>query len=280
MNKNIYPSVWCNNNAREVADFYISVFPETKIVEENPVVVMISIAGNKIMLLNGGDVFQPTPAFSLMYLSTSSQEVETIYNKLADGGKPLMPLDSYPFSEKYGWTDDKYGVSWQLYTGKEEDIRQKIVPTLMFIGDNNGKAKEAANLYTSIFPNSSIAGMLQYTGDEGEVKGNIMHGEFIINDYLIGIMDSSLHHQFTFTEGMSLVVNCKDQNEIDLYWNALTANGGAESMCGWLKDTYGLSWQIVPEKISELLQKSPAVQEALLQMKKINIAALEQAGNS
>lgn len=280
MNKNIYPSVWCNNNAREVADFYISVFPETKIVEENPIVVMITIAGNKIMLLNGGDVFQPTPAFSLMYLSTSSQEVEAIYNKLADGGKPLMPLDSYPFSEKYGWTDDKYGVSWQLYTGKEEDIRQKIVPTLMFIGDNNGKAKEAANLYTSIFPNSSIAGMLQYTGDEGEVKGNIMHGEFIINDYLIGIMDSSLHHQFTFTEGMSLVVNCKDQNEIDLYWNALTANGGAESMCGWLKDTYGLSWQIVPEKISELLQKSPAVQEALLQMKKINIAALERVGNS
>lgn len=274
----MYPCIWCNNNAKEVADLYISVFPNTKVISENPVVVLLSIADQNLMLLNGGGSFKPTPALSLMYLSSSAPETEALYNKLIDGGKALMQLDAYPFSEKYAWVDDKFGVSWQLYTGKAEDIVQRIVPTLMFVSGKSGLAREASEFYMSIFPNSKSRGMLEYKEGEEDKAGYIKHGEFFLNDYLIGIMDSSFDHQFDFTEAVSIVVNCKDQEEIDRYWSALTGDGGTESMCGWLKDKYGISWQIIPENIASLI-RSQKGGEALMKMKKINIAALEAANS-
>ena len=164
MNNSIYPSIWCDNNAREAADFYISVFPETKVSDENPVVVMLEMSGQRLMLINGGDMFRPNPSISLMYLTASQGEVEEIYSKLVAGGKAMMPLGEYPFSKKYGWVEDRYGVSWQLYTGEEEHIIQKLVPTLMFLGRNNGKAEEAVGFYTAVLPDSQPRGMLRYTG--------------------------------------------------------------------------------------------------------------------
>jgi|AGTN01.2.fsa_nt_gi Uncharacterized protein conserved in bacteria len=277
MNNSIYPCIWCDNNAREMADFYVSVFPETKITNENPFVVRLEMSGQKVMLLNGGDQFHPNPSISLMYLTTSESEVEGIYEKLSEGGSSLMPLDRYPFSPKYAWVEDVYGVSWQLYTGKAEDIIQKVVPTLMFVDKNNGKAQEAINFYTSLFPNSTHRGVLRYSGEEGETPGNIQHAEFTINDYLLMIMDSSYPHAFNFTEGVSLVVECDYQEEIDHYWSALTSNGGEESMCGWLKDKYGASWQIVPSIIDTLMadpENGQKFMNALLKMRKLNIQEL------
>jgi len=277
MNNSIYPSVWCNNNAREMADFYLSVFPETRITDENPVVVLLEMHGQKLMLLNGGDMFRPNPSISLMYLTSSQSVVEEIYTKLIEDGKALMPLDKYPFSPKYGWVEDRYGVSWQLYSGQEEHITRKLVPTLMFSGRNNGKAEEAVGFYSSVLPDSRPRGMQRYTGAEGEVAGNIQHGEFMIRDYLLMIMDSSLPHDFSFTEGVSLVVECDTQAEIDRYWTALTSAGGEESMCGWLKDRYGVSWQIVPTVLPALMARSPRVTEELLKMKKLDIRKLTEA---
>lgn len=282
MKKHIYPCIWCNNNAKEMANFYCKVFPHTKIISENSVVVIIEIDGHPLMLLNGGDHFRPNPSVSIMYLTTSEIEVETIWNQLAEKGKVLMPIDEYPFSPKYGMVEDQYGVSWQLYTGKAEHIVQKIVPTLMFTGANNGKAKEAATLYTSLFPNSALRGMLEYTGNEGEIKGNVQHGEFMIDNYLLMIMDSSYDHKFNFTEGVSLVALTNGQEETDKYWNALTADGGKESMCSWLKDKYGLSWQIVPKFLIEIVtgsdkQKAKKAMDAVMKMKKIIVSEIEAA---
>lgn len=277
MNNSIYPSIWCDNNAREAADFYISVFPETKVSDENPVVVMLEMSGQRLMLINGGDMFRPNPSISLMYLTASQGEVEEIYSKLVAGGKAMMPLGEYPFSKKYGWVEDRYGVSWQLYTGEEEHIIQKLVPTLMFLGRNNGKAEEAVGFYTSVLPDAQPRGMLRYTGAEGEVAGNIQHGEFMISDYLFMIMDSSMSGEFNFTEGVSLVVECDTQAEIDIFWNVLTSAGGGESMCGWLKDRYGVSWQIIPTMLPALMASSPRVTEELLKMKKLDIRKLTEA---
>lgn len=277
MNNSIYPSVWCNNNAREMADFYVSVFPETKITDENPVVVMLEISGQRLMLLNGGDMFRPNPSISLMYLTTSQSEVEKIYSGLLENGSAFIELGEYPFSPKYGWVEDRYGVSWQLYSGEAEHIIQKLVPTLMFTGGNNGKAEEAVGFYTSVLPDSVPRGMMRYTGAEGEVAGNIQHGEFLINDYLLMIMDSSVQQESGFTEGLSLVVECDTQSEIDRYWTALTSAGGEESMCGWLKDRYGVSWQIVPSMLPALMAASPRVMEELLKMKKLDIRKLTEA---
>ncbi len=277
MNNSIYPSVWFNNNAREAAEFYLSVFPKAKIADENPVVVIMEVSGQKLMLLNGGDMFRPNPSISLMYLTSSQSEVEEIYSQLIEDGKSLMQLDKYPFSPKYGWVEDRYGVSWQLYCGQEEHIIQKLVPTLMFSGRNNGKAEEAVGFYSSVLPDSKPRGMLRYTGAEGEVAGNIQHGEFMIRDYLLMIMDSSLSDDFSFTEGVSLVVECDTQAEIDRYWTALTSAGGEESMCGWLKDRYGVSWQIVPTVLPALMAMSRRVTEELLKMKKLDIRKLTEA---
>ena len=257
-----------------MAAFYCSVFPDTHIIDENAIVIILNMNGQKIMLLNGGDHFKPNPSISFMYLSDDKALVKTIWKKLIKGGNALMDFDTYPWSEAYGWLNDPFGVSWQLYYGKPENIYQTLVPTLMFTGKNNGKAKEAIHFYRSIFPNSKLRGILEYSGSEGEITGNIQHGEFLIADYLLMIMDSSLDHKFNFNEGISLVVTCKDQHEIDHYWDALIADGGRESMCGWLKDRYGISWQIVPEKLGELLDQNPKAHQALLKMNKIEIQKL------
>jgi len=277
MDNLIYPSIWCNNNAREMADYYLSVFPETEIADQNQWVVVLTIHWQRIMLLNGGEMFRPNPSLSLMYLTANEREVEGIYARLIDGGRDLMPLDSYPFSPKYAWVEDRFGVSWQLYTGDEEHIIQQIVPTLMFVGDNNGKAEKAIDFYTSVFPASEKRGIMRYTGNEGETAGHVQHAEFKINNYLLMIMDSSYPHAFDFTEGMSLVVECHTQEEIDDYWDKLTADGGEESMCGWLRDKYGVSWQITPVVMKDLLQQSPKVMEVMMTMRKLDIRKLQEA---
>lgn len=277
MDKLIYPCVWCNNNAGEMAGYYASVFPETEIVDQNQWVHVLKMHGQRIMLLNGGDVFRPNPSFSLMYLTTHEREVETIYTKLVEGGRELMPLDAYPFSRKYAWIEDRFGVSWQLYTGGEKDIIQQVVPTLMFVGEQNGKAEQAIDFYVSVFPESEKRGILRYSGNEGETTGNVQHAEFKINDYLLMIMDSSYPHAFGFNEGMSLVVECHTQQEVDHYWEKLTADGGVESMCGWLRDKYGVSWQITPIVMKDLLKKSPRVMEVMMTMHKLDILKLQEA---
>lgn len=281
MTNTIYPCIWCNNNAKEVADFYCSVFPETSIVEENPIVVLLEMHGQNLMLVNGGDIFKPNPSISLMYLTMSESEVENIWVQLAKDGNAMMALDKYPFSPKYGWIEDKYGVSWQLYTASDENhIVQKVVPTLMFTGLQNGNAEKAAEFYTSLFPNSEIRGILRYSGNENETEDNVQHGEFKILDYLVMMMDSSLEHKFQFSEGVSLVVNCDNQKEIDKYWNGLISNGGEESQCGWLKDRFGVSWQIVPREIGRWMYQSPKVAEVLFKMKKLDFNILKDASES
>lgn len=277
MDKLIYPCIWSKNNAREMADYYLSVFHNSEIADENDWVVVLKINGQRIMLLNGGEMFQPNPSVSLMYLTNSEKEVEGLYERLITDGKELMPLDSYPFSNKYAWVEDRYGVSWQIITSDEKDVIQKIAPTLMFVGENNGKAAEAIDFYTSVFPKSVKRGVLKYTGEEGETPGNVQHAEFKILDYLLMIMDSSYPHSFDFSEGVSLVIECNTQQEVDYYWDLLTSDGGEEGMCGWLKDKFGVSWQITPIVMKDLLQKSPKVMEVMMTMKKLDIQKLSDA---
>lgn len=153
---------------------------------------------------------------------------------------------------------------------------QKITPFLWF--DNN--AEEAAQLYTSIFKNSKILSVSRY-GDAGPgPKGSVM----VVKFQLAGQEFTALNGgpQFKFSEAFSFVVNCENQQEVDEYWRKLTANGGAESMCGWLKDKFGFSWQIVPTALGKLMsdkdpRRANRVMQALLQMRKIDIATLEQA---
>lgn len=281
MKHKLYPCIWSTyHNAKAMANFYIDAFPDAKITEENALVVMLELSGQQMMLLNGGEMFSPNPSVSFMGVFKDGAEIDPIWNKLLEGATILMDLGEYPFSKRYGWLSDKYGVSWQFYTGEDGGASEKYVPTLMFTGANAGKAKDAIASYTSIFPQSEVQGILEYPEGSGDVPGYVQHAQFNIAGYTLMCMDSSLDHKFGFSEGISLVVNCKDQSEIDYYWNNLIDNGGKESQCGWLTDKYGLSWQIIPENIYDLLKKSPKVMEAVLKMKKLDLSVLENASIS
>ncbi len=275
----IYPCLWFNGKAKEAADFYCSVFPGSVITAENPMVVMFESAGQKFMLLNGGPHFTLNPSVSFYVVCETVEEVDKAWKKLLDGGSVLMPLNKYDWSEKYGWIQDKFGVSWQLSVGKMEDVGQKFSPTLMFANSQAGKAEQAIQFYTSVFENSSVVGIMRYSASDPDVEGTVKHAQFRLGERIFMAMDSSLPHSFSFNEAVSFVVDCETQEEIDYYWEKLSAVSEAER-CGWLKDQFGVSWQIVPTILGKLMSdpsRSERVVKAFLQMKKFDIEKLKLA---
>lgn len=279
MINHIYPCLWFDGKAKEAAEFYCTVFPDTTITAENPMVVTFESAGQKFMLLNGGPHFKLNPSVSFFVVCETIAEVNKAWESLLAGGSVLMPIDKYDWSERYGWVQDKFGVNWQLSFGKKEDVGQKFTPTLMFTNSSAGKAEQAVQFYTSIFDNSSIRGILKYAADDQDIEGNVKHAQFSLNNQVFMAMDSSWPHEFGFNEAISFVVECDNQEEIDYYWNKLSAVPEAEQ-CGWLKDQFGVSWQIIPAILEKLMSdpsRSERVVNAFLQMKKFNIEKLLNA---
>ena len=280
MNNSIYPCLTLKGKITAAADFYIQTFGEGKIIQASPFVLLIELSGQKLMLLNDGPSSLPNASVSFMVRSETAEETEQYWNKLIEGGKVFMPLDSYDWSIKYGWVEDQYGVSWQLFTGSKSDTPQKFCPALMFTGANAGKAAEAVHFYTALFPQSHIEGIMKYNEKDADTTGFVKHAQFKINNFIAMAMDSSAAHGFKFNDAISLVVNCDTQVEIDQYWEQLTANGGHEVACGWLTDKYGISWQIVPGILGKLFsdpERGQRVMAVLLKMKKLIIADLENA---
>jgi predicted 3-demethylubiquinone-9 3-methyltransferase (glyoxalase superfamily) len=286
----ITPFLWFDDNAEEAVNFYVSVFGNSKTVsvtrfgEAGPgpkgsvLTVKFELEGQQFTALNGGPRFKFTPAVSFYVACETPQEVDKLWEELSEGGTALMPLDKYPFSEKYGWVADKFGLSWQLNLAS---FGQRITPCLMFVGEQNGKAEEAMNFYVSLFKNSTVDRVERYVAGEPNVEGAVKHGVFSLSGQKFIAMDGGKDHPFTFTEAQSFVVDCKAQEEVDEFWAKLS-EGGQESQCAWLKDKYGLSWQIVPTVLIEMLQdkdpeKAKRVMEAMLRMTKIDIATLKQA---
>lgn len=286
----ITPFLWFDNNAEEAAKFYVSVFGNSKVGsitrygEAGPapkgtvMTVAFELEGQKFTALNGGPHFKFTPAVSFYVACETEKEVDSLWQKLSEGGSVLMELAKYPFSEKFGWVADKYGLSWQLNLAS---FPQKITPCLMFVGEQNGKAEEAMKFYTSQFENSSIDRVERYSAGEGGTEGAVKHGVFSLDGKKFIAMDGGTNHPFTFTEAQSFVVDCKTQEEVDEFWRNLS-EGGQESQCGWLKDQYGLSWQVTPTILIEMLQdkdaeRSKRVMEAMMQMSKIDIPTLQRA---
>lgn len=276
MKNPIYPCLWFDGKAKEAAEFYCSVFKDSKITAENSMVVTFESSGQKFMCLNGGPQFQMNPSTSFFVVCETEAEIDSAWNLLIKEGAVLMALDKYEWSDKYGWVQDKFGVNWQLSFGKMAAVGQKFTPTLMFTENVHGKAEAAINFYTSIFNNSDIVGILRYSEDDHDVAGTVKHAQFRLNKNVFMAMDSGLAKGFGFNEAISFVVECENQEEIDYFWDKLT-DGGEESMCGWLKDKYGVSWQIIPDILNELManpEKAPKVVQAFMQMKKFNIEKL------
>jgi predicted 3-demethylubiquinone-9 3-methyltransferase (glyoxalase superfamily) len=279
MKHNIYPCLWFDGNAKEVATFYCSVFKNSTITIDTPMVVMFEIAGKKIMGLNGGPMFSINPSISFFVTCESDEEIENSWRKLIDGGTAMMPLDKYPWAEKFGFVKDKFGMTWQLILPRTNTNNQKIMCSLLFVGEQFGKAESAIKFYTSLFPSSSIESLKLYETDKPAPEGSVEFGQFNLGNEKFVAMDGFGDHRFQFNEGLSFVVECDTQEEIDNYWNKLT-EGGSESQCGWLKDRYGVSWQIIPSILSKLMsdeEKRPSVMQAFLKMKKFDIETLLKA---
>ena len=289
----ITPNLWFNGNAEEAVDFYTAIFPVARVIsasnypksnEEGLADFQLNMAGKvltidfeimgfRFVAINAGPEFTPNPSISSFITLDSKEEIDVLWGKLVDGGKELMALAKYPFSEYYGWVQDKYDVSWQLILNNPEgDRRPKVVPSLLFTQDKNGKAEEAATFYTSTFKDSKTGQLMRRTEDDPTAKaGTLAFGDFMLEDTWIAAMDGGQGHEFKFNEGVSLLISCKDQDEIDYYWEKLTEGGGEESVCGWLKDKYGVSWQVAPDNMEELMKKQNAFR-TMMQQKKIIIA--------
>lgn len=291
----INPFLWFDSNAEEAVNFYISVFKNSgiKIVTRygadgakvsgrqkgSVMTIAFQIEGQEFVAINGGPVFQITPTISFFVNCDNTQEIEKLWKKLSEGGTVMMELDKYPFSEKYGWIQDKFGVSWQLILPGRIP---KIAPCLMFTGNQHQKAEEAINYYQSIFPNSNIIQLERYTAGQGP-EGAVVHSKFTLDGQEFIAMDSHINLHYNFNPALSLVVKCETQEEIDYYWEKLSEGGDERAQqCGWLQDKFGLSWQIVPANLGEIMQgndseKSDKAMQAILQMKKIDIKTLQKA---
>ncbi|MDD7794252.1 VOC family protein [Clostridium sp. 'White wine YQ'] len=287
----IVPHLWYDKEASEAAEFYMSLFEGSRLIDKTILnntpsgtaeLLTIEMEGQEFMLISAGPYFKFTPAVSFVISCSTLGEVDKFWNKFIEEGIALMPIGTYPFSERYGWVCDKYGLSWQIMYASDAQIKQKITPALMFVGDQYGKAEEAINFYTTTFKNSKIENIDRYgEGDEFNKPDTIMQVKFILENLSFSAMDSGYKHNFTFNEAISFVVNCDDQEEIDYFWNKLSAVPEAEQ-CGWIKDKYGLSWQITPTVMSEMMQNKDAqkmaqLTEAFLKMKKFDIAELIKA---
>lgn len=287
----IVPYLWYDRGAGEAAALYTSTFPDSKIVSsgilkdtpsgdvEN---LSIELFGQSFILFSAGPRFKFNPSISFLVACNSKEEVDACWAKLAAGGQVLMELGTYPFSEWYGWTQDRFGLSWQIMYMGDIPFSQRITPTLMYTGDQCGKAGEAINFYVSVFNNSRVGDIMRYTAAQSpEKEGHIAHAAFTLEHYGFAAMDSGQAHGFGFNEAISLMVQCDTQEEIDYFWKHLSAVPEAEQ-CGWLKDAYGVSWQIVPRVLGKMLgdkdrEKVGRVTQAFLKMKKFDIAALERA---
>jgi predicted 3-demethylubiquinone-9 3-methyltransferase (glyoxalase superfamily) len=295
----IIPNLWYDREAEQAAALYVSVFPNSKVgtvtraskagfethglPEGTAMTVEFEIEDYRFIAINGGPIFKFNPSISFLVACETTSEVDRIWNMLSPGGTTLMDLGEYPFSKRYGWTTDRFGLSWQIMAAGNVNTEQKITPTLMFVGRQCGKSEAAINHWVSIFDNAGVGDIMRYgKGEEPDREGTIKHAGFQLENQEFAAMDSAHDHQFAFNEAISLMVVCENQQEIDRYWAELTGDGGQESVCGWLKDKFGVSWQVVPTVLSKMLQdpdkaKVERVTNAFLKMKKFDIAALQRA---
>ncbi len=293
----IVPNIWCQRNAEEVGRFYADVFPDTTTEVESrypqtglldfqapfagePLTVAVNLAGYRLTLINAGEEFFPNPSISMFLMFGDARfggpklaraALDRVWNGLLQGGTVLMPLDEYPFSPYYGWVQDRYGMSWQLSVNDEIDAEAAFVmPSLMFGGAAQNRAAEARDRYIEVFDDAALIGSFPYGEPTGPATAEaLMYSDFRIRDQLFAVMDSGVEQNFSFTCGVSLEVHCADQVEIDRLWEALSAVPEAEQ-CGWLADEFGVSWQIVPANMGELMER-PNAFEHMLGMHKIVI---------
>lgn len=288
----IVPHLWYDGDAETAARHYTALVPGSAINAtvrypdvgqevhgRAPGSVMFldfRLGDTRLVALNGGPMFRFTPAVSLFVMLEDRAALDRLWDGLAEGGSVLMPIDRYDWSERYGWLADRWGLNWQVMLGK--GVRT-VVPELMFAGEKAGKAAEALAFYAGLFPGGAVGPATLHTMD-GQKPGSLAHAELRFGDDAIKAMDNA-PADFAFNEALSLMVDCDDQAEVDRLWSALSAIPEAEA-CGWLKDRYGVSWQITPRALERMMTSGDAaavrrLTASFMKMRKLDLATLERA---
>ncbi len=293
----ITPNIWFNGNAEQAVDLYSSTFGDSRVLNtirypasaeegladfqlnmaDQVLTIDFAIDNFRFTAINTGSEFRPNPAISFMVNFDPSrddqarQHLDEAWQKLSQGGAVRMPLDKYDFSQHYGWVEDRYGVNWQLIlTDPAGEPRPFIIPALMFAGPVLGRADEARQYYAEVFTGSMLGDVYRYPQtNDMFVKGQIMWSELQLAGQWFVINDGGPQQDFSFTEGLSLSIACRDQAEIDYFWEKLSAVPESEQ-CGWCKDKFGVSWQVVPANMDELMTR-PGAYATLMNQKKIII---------
>jgi predicted 3-demethylubiquinone-9 3-methyltransferase (glyoxalase superfamily) len=264
--------LWFDRQAEESAKFYSSVFKNARIHNVTKLIVDFTLENADILGLNGGPLFKFTPANSFFVRCAGEAEIQEKWKALSAGGQTRMGLDKYPWAEKYGWTTDRYGVEWQLIL---QPVTAKIAPAFLFVDALYGRGREALDFYVSVFPDSKIETLAMDDANKA-----VLHASFKLNGGDFVLSEGPGQHGYAFNEAFSVMVHCADQAEIDRYWNKLIAGGGAPSRCGWLKDKYGVRWQIVPASMREIMKdplRAERAMAAVMKMDKLDKAAIEAA---
>lgn len=287
----IIPHLWYDKEALEAATWYVSLFEKSKIVSVATIpdtpsgdaqMVAFELAGFPFSAISAGPFFSLNPSISLMVACETREEIDRLYEQLKDGAILLMPLEEYPFSKYYVWLQDKYGLNWQLMLTEQGQQVPKLRPTLLFTDNICGKAQEAMDYYATVFPETKIGFINHYSQGEAEDdRAKVNYAEIEIYGTSLIAMDHGYGGEFSFNEAFSFIIPCDDQEEIDYFWDKLSFVPEAEQ-CGWVKDKFGISWQITPAHMDDVFVKgtpeeAKRVTEAFLKMKKLDMAALERA---
>lgn len=287
----IIPHLWFDTEAAEAAEQYAGLFENSRVISRHILPdtpsgdaeqVEFELAGLKCSAISAGPYFKFNPSISFMVSCKDKEEVDRLYNALC--ADVLMPLDAYPFSKYYAWIQDRYGLNWQLMLDENWEAHSKIRPVLLFSGEACGKAEEALDLYVSIFSEAEKVFVNRYgEGEAHDKRAKINYSEVNLGGIQLVAMDHGYGAEFTFNEAFSLMVLCQDQKEIDEYWDKLSYVPEAEQ-CGWVKDRFGLSWQITPANMNELIyggteEDLKRLTEVFLKMKKFDLAELERVRN-
>jgi predicted 3-demethylubiquinone-9 3-methyltransferase (glyoxalase superfamily) len=289
--KHISPYLWFNNEAEAAVELYTSTFPESRVdsvsryrdsgaeasgMSVGSVLSMeFEIGGQHMVAINGGPYYSFSPAVSFFVYCKTAAELDRIWERLSPGGSVLMELGQYPYSERYGWLVDRFGVSWQLMLSSERPL---IVPCLLFTREHYGQAEPAIDFYTSTLPASAVEIL------ERQEDGKILFSSFSLHNQRFVAMESDLDHEFTFTPAISFLIECDTQAEVDRYWEAF-GEGGTTMPCGWLTDRFGVTWQIVPAELFDLINNEDTVKaeramQAMLKMQKIDLSEIRRAFDS
>ncbi|HEL2111681.1 TPA: VOC family protein [Streptococcus suis] len=284
----IIPHLWYDTEAKEAVAFYVDLFGGnvdwTYTITDTPSgdsdLIQFQLGDMTLAAISAGPYFTLNESMSLMVNVADKDEVTRLYQALSEGGRILMPLGEYPFSPYYVWLEDRFGLSWQLSYAPDLDKPYQFDICLLFSQEQVGLAQPMLDYYKDKLPQASV-GQLSYYG-EGEAAveaAKLNYAELLVAGQKMIVMDHGYGGVASFNEAFSFMVYVDSQEEAESWYEKVSAVPEAE-ICGWGKDQFGISWQIVPRILMEAYdtanpEKVKAVNAAVMTMKRLDIAAIQ-----